>query len=1155
MSFGFAGAFPVNFPSDFMFKKSRTFFLARVALLAILVAAGSVVTIPKAFAQQAKPQLSIKQRFEDALAKIQNQDYKGGIDVLQKLKDDRGDRLTVRQKADIDFLVATAFYNLEKWPETETALKNFLLDYKAETEAVGDKIATVMISLSDVFMRQSKWAEAREQLEKVGRLTRISPAERMRMEVIRADVIQKEAEATGDAEKIKKGLATAEELLETITRGLGNTPEAIEARLRLVQVYLKQGKRREAEALKSEIDSSGSKDPASIIRSNSQGLSLGDNYFQQAIDLSESEPEQRDELFRDALSRYQRVLRKNALVEYFAPAIDAARGKLEAFKEKAPEPNDAQAEQIEKLQGELEELEAFKSDFEGNKDYDAMISFRIGACLFSLKRPWEAYVAFKDVVDNHKEFENITISTYYYILCLRQLGRSAEAQKACKDFIAKHPKADEIGEVALMLGQISFEQGDYIAAIENFEWAKKNVPNLEEGTQCDLDWYTIVAWFARCPWGLGVKPEDIAGMGKPGYVPKLTQATKDTIQLIDDFIAKYGKKKAFASGVEEMQYRKGLLYFYSGFYKETVSALETYLKDNPKGRFAPDARYRMAITKFGARYKDKKRDAENLDLVFEDCRNWLKDYFDNKDSNLLNEQRIAPVRNDLETKFRAADVRDVQTNLLAQRPEIYTLLGDAYKRVAEGIKPGKGHLARLSPEQASAKENATNNMIRAYIIAAKTAQDNEMSLQFALEQLDKLLPQRGEYDRLLDVYNTLYDWDPNAPAALQYLNKKIQYTERKARSQGDEAVAAAKVEAKKLLAEAILKNFNDPTQDSVEELINELASKLARDAKRKKKTILVPNDKGVPEKKSVPNDYTAAKAADEMLALLQLDNKDPKKKPTLIGQARGLYARAIIYEYLRNDEESGRYWQTIAGTYKPDELSPTILGKVGEFLELKGEDAKAEPFYRYLMDNYRSSSFADYGFAGYGNILLRRKDYRKAYEVFNDALENQVAYWKEFDLRIGRVKALIDLPREDVVQLEISDPLGKAYSELNLIAGVKDWRGYGGNAAALYYKGLIDEKRNRPNDAVTNYRICYLTQKKFLTYAAPAMLRAGIIFEEKLRQPQAAAQIYYEMTMPKSRFKDTPEAKEASRRALKLPAYTPPSEATPATAPAQPATK
>lgn len=1122
--------------------------MASAALLAILIALGSIAVTPETLAQQ--KQLTMQERFEDGISKIQNQEYQKGIEVLEKLKVERGDRLNDNQKATIDFWRATAYYNMEKWDQTETILKDFLVFYPADK-----RMPTTQISLADVYMRQSKWAEAREQLLKVSKLASLGQSDKMRMEVVRADVIQKEAEATGDPETIKKGLATAEQLLKTIISGVGNTPEAMDAKLRLVQVYLKQNKRGEAEALKAEIDSSGSKDPASIIRSNMQGLSLGDNYFQQALDLASAEPEQSRELFRDALSRYQRVLRKNALVEHFTPAIETARKKLEDVKAKiaatTEEPNDAQAAEIEKLQEELDELEGFKSDFVENKDYDALISFRIGACLYSLQRPWEAYVAFGDVVKNHKEFTQITFSTYFYIRCLRDLGRLEEAQKECRAFIEKHPNAEEIGDVALMLGQISFEQGDYVGAIENFDWAKKNVPNLESGVKCELDWYTITAWFARCPWGLGVKAEDIAGMGKPGYVPKLTQATQDTIALIDAFIGEYGTSKSFASAVEEMQYRKGLLYFYSGFYRETVDAMSSYLKDHPNGRFSPDARYRMAITKFGARYKDKSKDMENLEQVFVDCRSWLKDYFQNTDADILNENRLAPLREKLD--FSRTEIDEVRGNLIYQRSEVYTLIADAYKRVAETIKPGKGQ-RKLNEADVARKENATNNMIRAYIIAAKTAGNNETTLDFALGEIDKLLPQRGEWERLLDVYNALYDRDPDAPQALMYLNKKIQYTERAARAKGEMEYQQAKQESKKILAGAILKNFGDPAQDNVEELINQLAQTLAYETKRKKKTVFVTDESGVPVKTTVPNDYTPAKAADEMLALLELNNPSPEKKPSLIGMARGLYARATIYEYLRNDEECSRYLQNIATTYKPDELSPTILGRVGEFLDNKGESDKAEPFYRYLMDNYRSSSYADYGFTGVGNIYLKQNNYRKAYEVFNDAIENQVAYMKEFDLRLGRVKALINMSKEDLAQLEISDPLGKAYADLNIIATVKEWKAFGGNAAALYYKGQIEERRNKPNEAVTNYRLCYLTQKRHVEYAAPAMLRAGILFEEKLGQPDAAAQIYYEMSMPKSRYKDTPSGKEAARRALKLP-YTPPAEPTPAAAPQQPAAK
>ena len=1154
-----------------MFKKSRTFSLAKASLFAILVALAAASAPTESFAQQAPKKVTMTSLIADITKKMEAQDYKGAVDSLKLYKSRFWDRLPQKNRALADFTLTNAYYQMSDWANAEIALKDFCAIYKDEQdEEIRANLTDAMVTLADVYIQQKKWADARDQLTRLSKLASLPAAKRLKMGVFRAEVIQKEAEETGDEDKIKQGLATAEELLKKLTAGIGNTPEAIDAKQRLVQVYQKQGKRREAEALKNEIDSAGTKDPASVIRSNYQGLGLGDSYFQQAMDTSEED--QQRELFREALARYQGVLRKNALLTYFAPAIDAARKKLEVFKEKVPEPNDDQAAQLEKLQGNLDELESFKTEFENNKDYDAYISFRIGACLLSMRRPWEAYVAFEDIVSNHKDFEKITLATYYYIACLRQLGRSAEAQTQCKKYIEKFPKGEEIGEIALMLGQISFEQGDYISAIESFTWAKKNVPNLEIGTKCELDWYTITAWFARCPWGLGVKEEDIAGMGKPGYVPKLTQATQDTIALIDQFVKDYGEgRKAFENQVEEMLYRKGLLYFFSGFYKETKEAMTSYVTDHPKGIFVPDARYRMAIAKFGARYKDKKKDLENLEEVFGDCRAWLKDYFEVTDQTLLNENFIAPVRKEDALPFRKENMEDAIASVQNQRPEIYTLLADSYKRIAEGIKPPKR--GKMPEHDAARKERATNDMIRAYMLAAKTARNNPDTLRVATGELDKLLAGRGEWQRLLDLYNTLYDWNPDSSEALLYLDKRISYTERLARTQGDDAKEKAKQDAKGILAAAILKNINDPAQENVEELIYRLASRLAKESmlsvrqaeNAKKRVEAAALAAAEAEKNGQPapvvtlppipppeSIYTPAKAAEEMLALLKLDGKDPNaEKPTLIGLARGAFARAMIYQLTRNDSEYARYMRNIAATYKPDELGPTILAEVGNFLYNSGELDKAEPFYRYLMDNYRSAYRADSGFAGIGKICLDRKEFRKAYETFNDALENGVYGEEELALRIGRARALIGLPKADAAQLEISDPFERALKDLNFVLAVKDWKYAGGHAQAFYYKGQLEEARGKPNEAVTYYRNCYLTQGKWKEFAAPAMLRAGVLFEEKLGQRDAAAQIYYEMSQPKHRFAGTDAAKEAARRALKLP-YTPPTE-TPAAAPAAPA--
>ncbi|MCR5184226.1 MAG: tetratricopeptide repeat protein [Opitutales bacterium] len=1119
--------------------------IAHLSLASLIIAFGALSSTPELLAQQ-KPKGGISRKemttmLMSGIQELQEGKLDSCIEKFNKLRLECVSQLDSKSKAIVDYLLATAYYQKEDWDNALKLLEPFCDLYPKGTEDPdNDRRIDSKISLASVYMKLGQWERARVTLEFIDKSPLSKGDQKLKAKVILTDVLQKEAEPKGDAEK-KKALATAELILKTLTQGAPNTPEAIEAKQKLVEIYLKEGKRAEAEALKAEIDSAGSKDPASIIRSNIQGLSLGDAYFQNALEADDEAI--RNELLKSALNRYQKVLRKDALVEYFNPAIETVRKKLESFKERVggaeADMTDQQEAELEKLQAAYEEIEDNKKMVDENKDYDAMISFRIGACLFTLGRTWEAYIAFGDVVENHPDFSMITLATYYYILTERALGRSAKAQEMCRAFVQKYPKADELGEVSLMIGQISFEQGDYIKAIENFEWVKKNVKTLQMASQCELDWYVITSWFARCPWGLGVKAEDIVGMGKPGYQPKLTQATKDTIALIDKFVETYGKKKAFTGAVEEVQYRKGLLYFYSGFYKETVEALETYMKDNPRGQFMPDARYRRAITKFGVKYKDAARNKENLEEVFTECRQWIRDYYDIADKDVMSEV-VAPeakLKADKDLPFAMSDVYNAKESITHQRSEIYMLIGDAYERQIDELSP-KGKKARkLTATEEVQKARLVNEMIRAYIIAAKCSRNNSETLDSAMTKLQTLLSQRGEYDRLLELYQTFYDWNPNASAAMDYLNKIIAYTEKKARKEGKEALEKARQDAKKTLADAILRNFDDPAQDNVEVLIDNLAFRLAKNVKRRR----VANAETPSEPD--PNEYTAAKAADEMIELLNLKTTSPKT--TLIGRARGLYARAIIFDSLRNDEERDRNLQSIAITFKPDELSPRILAIVGDYLVRKGKPQDALPFYVYLKDNYRGSTSADFGFYGYGQIMLDQKKYVEAYNAFNDALDSAIAYEKESGIRLGKAIALIEMGPEDARKCDIENKnlqYVMARKELDYIGATKEWRGYM-TAASLYYKGQLDERENKYDAAIGNYRICYLTWKKYPEFAAKAMLRTGILFEEKKGQRDAAGQIYYEMNMKDSKFLDTPEAKEAAKRALTCP-WTPPAPVT-----------
>ncbi len=1151
-----------------MLRISRKFSFARCSIAAIAVAISTFSVFPRALAQQQKQasQKTTLQLVEEGLKALQADKPNDALKAFNEIKNTvKWQKLSLEQKANLDYLLATAFYQKEDWDSAAALLRNFQKDYPNGTgDAADNKIASAKNSLADIYVRQQKWSDARQILKEVRKIQNQTRADRLKTEVVLAEVIQKEAEADGDAEKIKIALATAEDILKTAVAGAANTPEVTEVKQKLVQIYLRSGKNKEAEALKNEIDGSGSKDPASIIRSNIQGLSLGDTYFEQGTDSFDDE--QRDLLFGSALERYQKVLRKDALVQYFDPALETARKNLDAYKKTVlAEPNDAQAARLEKLQETIEELEDYKKQFSENKDYDATISFRIGACLFLQKRYWEAYIAFDDVVKNHSDFSQIATATYYYILCLRMIGKDEEAQALCKEFLGKYPKAEETGEVALLLGQISAEHGDYAEAIKNYQWAKKNVPNLDQGTRASLDFSTIQAWFARCPWGILTLEEQNyvkENMGKPDYVPQISKATQETISLIDEFIKDYGANRNFAGDVETMQYCKGLLYFYSGSYREAIAALDEYIAKHPKGMNLPDARYRKAVTQFGVRYKDAKRNEENLKGVFEECKRWITDYFDVPAAQVLNENNVPQIKKDL--PFDKSEIAGMTEAIERQLPEIYTLMGDAYKREAESIVPAPSKLKRvLSPEQVLQKERATNDMLRAYILAAKTSKENKESLDFVLAELDKTLPQRGEFERIRDIYQELYNWDPDAPDALNYLNKILNYTEKVAaqikppegadpetvKAMKAEAIANAKAEAKKTLADAILRNFNDPAQENVELLIGDLAWRLSRQIKKAKKRPLAEGEEPPPVD---PDAYTDKKAVEELFSLLKLDRSSAGTP--LIGKARGAYARAMIYRLINNQDEANRYLNGIAMTYNADELSPTILGDVGNYLYARSKEEaktskqkaeasvkKAEEFYTYLKDNYRSSGTADTGFLGCGNIALDNGECRKAFEIFDDAIKNEVAYNNEAEIRLGRAQALIKMSPEDAKKLEISNKFEDAHKELNLVAGVKEWRGYP-TAAASFYKGQLFEAQGKPNDALNNYRMCYISWKKYPQFAARAMIRAGALLEEKLGQPEEAGKIYYDFLTTK-KFVENPDiadvVKEARSRALKRP-YSPP---------------
>ncbi|MBQ8445980.1 MAG: tetratricopeptide repeat protein [Opitutales bacterium] len=1164
-----------------MLKKSRSYALATAALAAVFIAL-SPMTAPSAFAQAApaQPKKTPLQIEAEAAYNLANEKkYPEAIVAFKALKNGKWKEWleSNNMTSAIDYQIAACLIAQKNWTAAEAELKSFIEKYPKDPQ-----LTDVRLALVNCYIQQERWEDARVAVDAILKWLERNPNPGLAIKatLARVDLLQREGAAMDKSGKKppdgvesweKLALATSAQNLYKLTNNNINSAEMIEARQKLINIYRKLGRIGEANALKAKVDAyisgkGGALDPASLIRSNMQNLEVGDDYFGQAQDIdvemaSDEEFARRQELFRQALQIYQGVMRKDALMKCFAPALEMSKAAVETAKKQGGETPDEKAqEKIDKAEEELAQIEEYKTAFDENKDFDALISFRIGASLISLDRFWEAYVAFGDILQNHKDFDLLSTATYYYILTLRAMGRDDEAQAECKKFIDtfkdNKEKGDELGRVALLLGQISYDKGDYKDAIAQLEWVKKNVSKLPLDVNCQIDWFIIAANFSRCPWGIlnDEEKEYIKGMGKPGYKPKLSAESQNTLSLIDSFLEKYQKNTDFAPVVEEMLYRRALLFFYSTMLPETKAAFEVYVDKYPEGQFIPDARYRLAVVQNGI------RPPQTQDVVSR-CTNWIKDYFDVDDKTVLNSLAVPKLRDDVSV--------NIADSVAYQLPEVYTLLGDANKSLAEAVKGsetrkgiGNKKIAKFTQSDLRKKQKYMDASVDAYILAAKTARYNPDALYFSLNELDKQLPQlEGGYARLLDLYNTLYNWDPSSPEALGYLFKKVDYTVRKARAEAQKMpqperlahIAKAQDETRKIMAEAILKNINDPRQDGVETLIDDLASRFADKVKKHP----APKEGEVPKPRD-PDEYTVEKAVADMKTLLKLTGDTPA---SLVARARGLYAESVIYDNLaflnarRNAPESNRLaskrddlYRSLASQHKPDELSPMILSKVGAYLLDRGDTKKAEEFFQYVLDFYKGSESAEFSFEGEGRILLDRKEYKKAYEIFNEAIEGNVAYMLEPDLRLGRAQSLILMSDADASALNIADRFENATTELNYIKSIKEWRGRP-TAAALYYLGQVKEMkaakekdRTKREDlyksAIGDYRICYLTWKKYPEFAAKAMLRTGIVFKDFLKRPsdgvnpsdsEAAKLLFLQMTEPTSRYKDTPEGKEAAK--------------------------
>ncbi|HEX5035218.1 MAG TPA: tetratricopeptide repeat protein, partial [bacterium] len=242
----------------------------------------------------------------------------------------------------------------------------------------------------------------------------------------------------------------------------------------------------------------------------------------------------------------------------------------------------------------------------------------------------------------------------------------------------------------------------------------------------------------------------------------------------------------------------------------------------------------------------------------------------------------------------------------------------------------------------------------------------------------------------------------------------------------------------------------------------------------------------------------------------------PANEKSATAKTRILFAKAELARLRRQPEDEEKYIAQIASEYMPEDLSPLLLGEVGDHLLSRDRFDQAAGFYQQLREDFPKSQMVDFAYNGLGEIAYQKKDYQKALREFSDGAEKIATAQKLKQISVGRARTLFALGKLDEAQ--------KGFEQ---VASVREWRGEA-TACSVYSLGQIAAKRGNWAEANAYFQRVYVAYQKFLPWVAKAYIASGESFE-KLGQTEAATKTYGELLRNKKLASFT-EAAEARNR-------------------------
>jgi TolA-binding protein len=506
---------------------------------------------------------------------------------------------------------------------------------------------------------------------------------------------------------------------------------------------------------------------------------------------------------------------------------------------------------------------------------------------------------------------------------------------------------------------------------------------------------------------------------------------------------------------EQMTYLLGNAKFMEGKYDQANEQYKKYLKEFPKGKNVEDVNYRLALDAlFAGKYQ------EAMDQIHAYLRQYPEGaYISDAKYRLAVCKYAASLYDEVIVDCKAWE-REFPKN--KQLGEVLALLADSY-----------------------AASNHEDQAVPVYIRSYKIAGTDEV-MNYSLFAASKLLQKRGEWEKVADLFDGFIRAKPDNPTVISAI-----YWIGKAKAHEGKLD-----EAKKISAETIKKYIDDPSREAVELLLTQLAQLCVK-------------------KKPAPAAEAQAPPADpgaELDALLGSTEKDQ----TATARARILYAKAELARLRRQPAEEEKNLAQVAQDFKPQELSPLLLGRAGDYLLGKGKRDEAARFYQQLLDAFPKSDYLDFADNGLGEIAFQKKDFNRALHFFSDGTDRIAASQKLKDLTVGKAKTLLALDRLD-----------EAKKVFQQVASVRDWRGES-TAFSVYSLGEIAAKQGHWAEANAYFQRVYVAYQKFLPWVAKAYIGSGESFE-KLGKTQEAINTYREL-LRNQKLQNFAEAQEARKR-------------------------